>query len=152
MRFRTLKQQKQTPKSKKVAILYAKYPQRVKALITDMFIIYMPIMFFLTYVVMGGKDELQDSSIAPLIATSLYGMIYALFLSKTGQTPGKKAYEIKVVDYKSQENLSFLMALFRFVTFLFSATTIVGLLFPFFRKDNKTLHDLMSGTIEIKVD
>ena len=56
-----------------------------------------------------------------------------------------------VVDYKSQENLSFIMALCRFVAFLFSATIIVGLLVPFFRKDNKALHDLICGTIEINV-
>ena len=152
MRFRKLKQKKQTDKPTKIKILYAKYPQRVKALITDMFMIYIPIMFFITYVVLSGKDDMQNSTLAPLLATSIYGIIYALFLSKTGQTPGKKAYDIKVVDYKSQENLSFFMALFRFVAFLFSATIIVGLFLPFFRQDNKTLHDLICGTIEIKVD
>ncbi|SFV55585.1 Putative integral membrane protein [hydrothermal vent metagenome] len=115
-----------------------------------MFMIYMPIMFFITYVILSGKDALQHSSLAPLIATSLYGIIYAIFLSKSGQTPGKKAYDIKVVDYKTQENLSFMIALCRFFAFLFSATIIIGLLVPFFRKDNKALHDLICGTIEIK--
>ena len=151
MKFRKLKKKIQTPKRKKIKILYARYPDRIKAFITDMFMIYMPIMFFITYVLLNGKDDLQSSSIAPFLATSLYGIIYALFLSKTGQTPGKKAYDIKVVDYKSQEKLSFFIALFRFVAFLFSATIIIGLLVPFFRKDNKTLHDLICGTIEIKV-
>ncbi|PHQ55196.1 MAG: transporter [Sulfurimonas sp.] len=151
MKFRKLKQKKQTSKPRKVNILYARYPHRIKALITDMFMIYMPIMFFITYVALSGKDALQSSSLAPLIATSLYGIIYSIFLSKTGQTPGKKAYDIKVVDYKSQKNLSFIMALLRFIAFLFSATTIVGLFIPFFRKDNKTLHDLICGTIEIKI-
>ncbi|CAI6148892.1 MAG: hypothetical protein SPLUMA2_SPLUMAMAG2_01453 [uncultured Sulfurimonas sp.] len=150
MNFRKLKQKKQTNKPTKVNILYARYPDRIKALITDIFMIYMPIMFFITYIVLSGKDALQSSNEAPLIATSLYGVIYAIFLSKTGQTPGKKAYNIKIVDYKSQENLSFIMALLRFIVFLFSATTIVGLFIPFFRKDNKALHDLICGTIEIK--
>jgi len=149
MRFRKLKQQKQDKKPSKVKILYAKYPDRVKALITDMFMIYMPIMFLITYAFLGGKDELQDSTIAPLIATLIYGVIYALFLSKTGQTPGKKAYGIKVVIYKTQEKVSFIGGVWRFVAFLLSATSIVGLLLPFFRKDNKALHDLLSSTIEI---
>ncbi len=152
MRFRKLKQNNKTTKAVKVKILYARYPDRIKALITDMFMIYMPIMFFITYIFLDGKEDLQDSTLAPLLATLLYGIIYALFLSKTGQTPGKKAYEIKVVNYKSQENLSFFMAFFRFIAFLFSATIIVGLFVPFFRKDNKALHDLICGSIEIKVN
>jgi len=149
MRFRKLKQLKQDKKPSKVQILYAKYPDRVKALITDMFMIYMPIMFLITYAVVGGKDALQESTLAPLIATGIYGVIYALFLSKTGQTPGKKAYGIKVVIYKTQEKVSFFGGIWRFVAFLISATSIVGLLLPFFRKDNKALHDLLSSTIEI---
>ncbi|MDF1878360.1 RDD family protein [Sulfurimonas sp. SAG-AH-194-C20] len=149
MRFRNLKNKK--TKVKKVKILYATYPQRIKALITDMFMIYMPIMFLITYVILNGKDELHNSELAPLIATLLYALIYAIFVSKSGQTPGKKANAIKVVDYKSQENLSFMMSICRFIAFLFSATIIIGLLVPFFRKDNKALHDLICGSIEIKV-
>jgi len=149
MRFRKLKKQTKENKPTKVKILYARYPDRIKAFITDMFMIYAPIMYILTYAVLGGKDELQASTLAPLIATTIYGVIYALFLSKTGQTPGKKAYEIKVVDYKTQEKISFLKAFIRFIAFLFSATILIGLLLPIFRKDNKMLHDLICSTIEI---
>ncbi len=149
MRFRKLKKQTKENKPTKVKILYARYPDRIKAFITDMFMIYAPIMYILTYLVLGGKDEFQASTLAPLIATTMYGIIYALFLSKTGQTPGKKAYEIKVVDYKTQKNISFVKAFIRFVAFLFSATILVGLLLPIFRKDNKMLHDLICSTIEI---
>ncbi len=152
MRFRKLKQQKKENKPRKVKILYARYPDRVKAVITDLFLIYMPIMYATTYLVLGGREDLQNSQIAPAIAVILYGVIYALFLSKTGQTPGKKAYAIKVVVYKTQENLSLFMAFVRFFTFLFTATTILGLFTPFLRKDNKMLHDLLCGTIEIKVE
>ena len=150
MRFRKLKQQKKKNKPSKVKILYARYPDRVKALITDLFMIYMPIMFIITYGFLNGKDEFADSQLAPLIGTFIYGLIYALFLSKSGQTPGKKAYEIKVVNYNTLEKLSFTSAFIRFIAFLFSATIIVGLLFPFFRKDNKALHDLICSSIEIK--
>ncbi len=152
MRFRKLKQQKKQNRPTKVKILYARYPDRIKALITDMFLIYMPIMYATTYLVLGGREALQNSQVAPAIAVLLYGVIYALFLSKTGQTPGKKAYGIKVVTYKTQENLSLFMAFLRFLAFLFTATTILGLFTPFLRKDNKMLHDLICGTIEIKVE
>ena len=149
MRFRKLKKQTKEKQPSKVKILYARYPDRIKAFITDMFMIYAPIMYILTYLILGGKDEFQASTLAPLIATTIYGVIYALFLSKTGQTPGKKAYEIKVVDYKTQEKISFFKAFIRFIAFLFSATILIGLLLPIFRKDNKMLHDLICSTIEI---
>jgi uncharacterized RDD family membrane protein YckC len=86
------------------------------------------------------------------MGVTLYGFIYAILLSKFGQTPGKKAYEIKVVDDKSGEYISFFKALLRFLSFLFTATTLLGLFLPFYRKDKKGLHDLICGTIVVVVE
>ena len=150
MRFRDLKKQSQKNNQIKNEIPAHKdagYIDRIKAFITDMFMIYMPILYILAYVVLDGKDAFQDSSSAQLIGVSVYAFIYSLFLSKTGQTPGKKAYTIKVVDARTHEKISFIRAVWRFIAFLFSATIAVGLLLPFFRKDNKTLHDLMANTV-----
>jgi len=151
MRFRKLKKQTKQKKEPKVTIFYASYPDRIKALITDLFMIYAPILYLITYVIMDGKEAFQSSQIAPLAGVVLYGLIYAVLLAKFGQTPGKKAYNIKVVDDKSLNNISFLRAFLRFIAFLFSATIIIGLLFPFYRKDKKALHDILCHTIEIKV-
>lgn len=150
MRFRELKKQSQKPKNSentKPSHIDANYVDRVKALITDMFMIYIPILYIITYVVLDGKDSFQASGVAQLIGVSLYALIYAVFLTKTGQTPGKKAYTIKVVDAVTYKKLSFPRALWRFIAFLVSATIGIGLLLPFFRKDNKALHDLMSNTV-----
>jgi len=155
MRFRKLKKQSKinstnnqdTPKIK-----YAKITDKIKAFITDMFMIYAPILYIITYVVMGGKDEFQESQIAPLIGVSLYALIYAVLLSKSGQTPGKKAYTIKVVDEIKQTNISFVRALCRFIIFLLGATVLVGLIVPFYRKDNKGLHDILCKTVEIEIE
>ena len=155
MRFRDLKkrvansdEQQNIPK-----IDYARYTDRIKALITDMFMIYAPILYIITYVFLDGKDEFQASQIAPLVGVSLYGLIYALLVAKFGQTPGKKAYFIKVVDAKTLKPIGFLRALWRFVAFLFTGTTFLGLFLPFFRNkyknDNKALHDLMANTLVI---
>ena len=100
---------------------------------------------------MGGKEEFQESQLAPLIGVSLYGFIYAMLLSKFGQTPGKKAYTIKVVDDTTYKEISFFRALFRFVAFLFSATILIGLFTGFYRKDKKPLHDILCNTVEIEV-
>ena len=150
MRFRDLKKQSQKNNHKTVKTpLYqeARYVDRIKALITDMFMIYIPILYIITYLVLGGKDDFQDSWIGQLVGVSLYAIIYATFLARTGQTPGKKAYTIRVVDSKKYEKISFLRSLWRFVAFLFSATIGVGLFVPFFREDNRALHDLMAGTV-----
>jgi uncharacterized RDD family membrane protein YckC len=156
MRFRKLKKQsKQTKTSKHSNVKtlpYARISDKIKAFITDMFMIYMPILYIITYVIMGGKDAFQASNIAPLLGVSMYGIIYSLFIMKSGQTPGKKAYTIKVVDSKTLKNLSFIKAFISFFVFLLSATFLIGLIFPFFRKDRKSIHDLVCNTVEIEVE
>jgi len=150
MRFRDIKKQQKQQKTKPtITVKYATYPDRIKALITDMFMIYAPILYLIAYVVMGGKDEFQSSQLAPLLGVTLYGVIYALLIAKFGQTPGKKAYNLRVVDDKNYENIGFFKALCRFIAFLFSATILFGLLTPFYREDKKGLHDIICSTVEI---
>ncbi len=151
MRFRELKKQQHKTKQQEETrkYTYAKYIDRVKALITDMFMIYAPILYLITYVIMNGKDEFQSSQLAPLVAITLYGLVYAVLVSKFGQTPGKKAYTIKVVDDKTGKSISFLRALCRFIAFLFSATVLLGVLIPFYRKDKKALHDILCKTLVV---
>ena len=114
-----------------------------------MFMIYAPILYVTAYVIMDGKDDFQSSQLAPLLGVTIYGLIYALLLSKFGQTPGKRAYEIKVVDAKSGEFIGFFKSILRFLAFLFTATTLLGLLLPLYRKDKKALHDLIVGTLVV---
>ena len=152
MRFRNLKNNSRTNEKKEPQkLIYAPYSYRVKAFITDMFMIYAPILYAITYVVMSGKDDFQSSQLAPFFGVALYGVIYATLLAKFGQTPGKKAYDIKVVDDKDGQNIGFFRAVYRFVLFLFTATTLLGLFIPFYRRDKKALHDLVCGTIVVAI-
>lgn len=116
-----------------------------------MFMIYVPILYLMAYGVMDGKDDFLSSQMAPFVAVALYGFIYATLLWKFGQTPGKKAYTMKVVDFKTQKNISFLRALLRFIAFLFSATTLLGLLVPLYTKDKRSLHDFLASTVVVRV-
>ena len=152
MRFRNLKKQsknKQISTSVKEKLLYPTYPDRIKAFITDMFMIYIPLLYIIAYIVLDGKDDFQASSEAQFVAVALYATIYALFISISGQTPGKKAYTMQVVDAKTHKKISFLRALWRYIAFLLSATSLLGLLLPLYRKDKKALHDIMSASINI---
>jgi uncharacterized RDD family membrane protein YckC len=153
MRFRNLKKQSKKNSDTtrvKPKYIYARYTDRVKAFITDMFMIYIPTLYAITYVALNGKEDFQASWIAQLSGVLVYALIYSIFLSKSGQTPGKRAYDIKVVDAKTGEQISFLRALLRFFSFLVSATVLLGVLLPFFRKDRKSLHDLMASTLVVK--
>ena len=154
MRFRKLKNQKNHPKKsqtqEKKSYLVSSYTARIKAFIIDMFMVYAPILYILTYLILDGKEAFLSSELAPLFGVTLYGLIYAFLLSKFGQTPGKKAYGLRVLNARDGKNISFFQAILRFVGFLFSATILIGLLFPLYRKDKKGLHDLIASTIEVK--
>lgn len=150
MKFRKLKKNSKIKKEFCAPkYIYAPYSFRVKSFIVDLFMIYAPILYIITYVVMNGKDDFQSSQLAPFAGVTVYAIIYAFLLSRFGQTPGKKAYDMRVVDDKSGENISFVRALFRFIAFLFTATTLLGLVVPFYRKDKKALHDLVCKTIVV---
>lgn len=149
MRFRNLKKQTATKSEPVVAerIVFARFTDRIKALIIDLFMIYIPTLYIITYVVMDGKESFQSSQLAPFIGVLIYGIVYAILLSLFGQTPGKKAYNIQVVDSKKYENIMLFRGIWRFFTFLFTATTLLGLFLPLIRKDKRALHDILSGTI-----
>lgn len=150
MRFRNIKKSIKHSEAKiRPKYIYANYALRVKAFITDIFMIYAPILYVIAYVAMNGKDDFQSSQVAPLMGVILYGLIYGVLIGKFGQTPGKKAYEIKVVDDKSGEYIGFFRALWRFFLFLFTATTMLGLFLPLYRRDKKALHDLICGTFVV---
>jgi len=157
MRWRDVKQGKKTLKSqvdtKKVSKTqnFASVGDRIKAFLTDMFMIMMPIAYIMTYVIMDGKDDFQSSPSARWAISIIFGAIVVIFWVKSGQTPGYKAYNIQVVDQNTKQKPGFAKALLRYIFFLFSAMTIFGLLTAFFRKDKKTLHDLLSGTYASRI-
>jgi len=119
---------------------------RIKAFITDMFMIMMPIMYITTYIIMDGKDDFQASDMAHWITMAVYGSIIIAFWVFKGQTPGFKAYDIILVDDKTQQKLGVVKATLRYILFIFSAVSIIGFLLPFFRKDKKTFQDLVMQT------
>jgi len=151
-RWRDIKKGKKTkviskPKKVKKDMVISVNPfVRVKAFITDMFMIMMPILYIATYVIMNGKDDFQNNSGAHLLTTTLFGIVSIIFWVKKGQTPGLKAYELKLIDDTTKKNVTTGIAISRYILFLVSATTILGVILPFFREDKKTFHDLILKT------
>jgi uncharacterized RDD family membrane protein YckC len=56
-----------------------------------------------------------------------------------------------LIDDNTKKPLSYPLAIARYLMFIFSAVTIVGVLLPFFRKDKKTLQDLLMQTSVIQI-
>ena len=131
------------------SVTSAPIPQRIKAFVVDMFMIMMPIMYVTTYLIMNGKDDFQGSEEARWITAFVYGLIIILFWIVKGQTPGLKAYSLILLDSKTQNKISLPKAIIRYIIFLFSATTILLTFIPFFRKDKKTIQDILTNTIVI---
>jgi len=159
-RFRDVKQGKavQEPKilskqetAKKGAQAYnAPIVLKAKAFVTDAFMLLMPIMYVVFYLVMDGREGFaQDMLMGWVYILTPLILIQTLFMSITGQTPGYRAYNLMVIDESTQEKPSFLVALFRNASAVLSLFTILGWALMFFRKDKKNLHDLLSATTVI---
>ncbi len=119
---------------------------RLKAFVVDMFMIMMPIMYITTYIVFGTKEQMQANDTAHWATAGVFGVIVVLFWLLKGQTPGMKAYDIKVVDNTNKQNISLAQAVNRYLIFILTAITIVLLFVPFFKKNKKMLHDTMTNS------
>ena len=158
VRFREVRQGKKSrPSAKhtsgKPAQNYAAAGVKVKAFLTDAFMLLMPIMYIVFYLVMDGREGFAAhrllgwvSILLPLI------VIQTLFMYISSQTPGYRAYGIKVIDDKTKEKPSLFSIVFRNLSAVLSLFTIAGWVMMFFRKDSKTLHDLLSATAVVTAD
>jgi len=151
-RFRAVKQGKVQVENPKVTHKstndnYASVGMKIKAFLTDAFMLLMPIMYVVFYLLMDGREGFAEHKLLgwfyillPLV------IVQTIFMYKTGQTPGYRAYNITVIDENTKEKPTLFILLFRNLAAILSLFTILGWALMFFRKDNKTLHDLLSAT------
>lgn len=119
---------------------------RIKAFIVDIFMIYIPILYVTAYIVLDGKDDFLSNETAIFVDVFLFGLILIVFWVAKGQSPGYKAYDLHVIDTRTKKKPLFFRALMRYICFLLSGATFLGLFVVFFRKDRMHLHDLLSNT------
>lgn len=128
----------------------ASIPLRLKAFLTDTFLITTPILYIVIYLIMGsGEAFAQNRSLGWGIIFAVHAIIILIFWLKNGQTPGLKAYEIKLVDNLTKQRVSVIQVLIRYLATLFAVVSIFLLFIPFFNKDKKTFQDIFSNTIII---
>ncbi len=128
----------------------ASIPSRLKAFFTDTFLITTPIFYIVIYLIMGsGAEFAQNRALGWGIIFAIHATIILIFWLKNGQTPGLRAYDIKLVDNITKQRVSVIQVLVRYATTLFAVISIFLLFIPFFNKDKKTFQDILSNTIII---
>ncbi len=123
---------------------------RLKAFLTDTFLITTPIFYIVIYLIMGsGAGVAENRGLGWGIIFGVHATIILIFWLKNGQTPGLKAYDIKLVDNITKQRVSVIQVLVRYLTTLIAVVSIFLLFIPFFNKDKKTFQDILSNTIII---
>lgn len=120
---------------------------RLKAFLTDTFLITTPIFYLVIYFIMGGGEEFsQNRAGGWSLILALHFTVIVFFWIKKGQTPGLKAYSLKIIQSKTQHKVSIGNATVRYVSTLFAVCSLFLLLIPFFREDKRTFQDIFSNT------
>ncbi|MCT7484846.1 RDD family protein [Aliarcobacter cryaerophilus] len=121
--------------------------KRFKAFLTDTFLITTPILYIVIYLIMGsGQEFAENRSLGWGIIFTVHFIIIAIFWLKNGQTPGLKAYDLKLVDSKTETRVSVLQTIIRYSATLFSIISIFFIFTPFVNKEKKTFQDIVSNT------
>ncbi|WP_121021759.1 RDD family protein [Helicobacter vulpis] len=119
---------------------------RLKALLVDIFMLYTPLLYFSAYVILGSAQSFRTHQGVIFACVGVYGLISALFVAVSGQTPGWRYVGLKLVDSKSGGRVGFWRAWGRFGLWLVVASTLVGLFTPFFTRHKRLLHDVLCRT------
>ena len=128
----------------------ASLSSRLKAFLTDTFLITTPIFYIVIYLIMGsGAEFAQNRSMGWGIIFFVHALLILIFWLKNGQTPGLKAYDLKLVDNFSKQRVSVKQVVIRYTTTLIAVISIFLLFVPFFNKNKKTFQDILSNTIII---
>lgn len=166
MRWRKIKnnKNKDNNKTKTNSIIYATFISRLFAFVTDLFMIGLPvslvIMIFFGHDAMQGVsaiDVLEHKDVAPpnpwlsITQVGLSMLIYTLLWHRDGQSPGKKLARITIVNAKDYNKPTYIQLLIRFFAYFISFISLIGFFVGLFRKDNRALHDLLSGTAVVYV-
>lgn len=134
-----------TPPPKPIQKAQSYFFLRFKAFVIDLFMIYTPILYIVTYFILGSKEALWANQGAVLSCWALYGGIDSLLCSTLSQTPGMRAQELILTD-KNGQKVGFFRCFIRFVAWLVSLGLVFGFVFPFFRKDRLSFQDWLCQT------
>ncbi|MDQ7047118.1 MAG: RDD family protein [Sulfurovum sp.] len=142
-RFRNVKQGKALPtskiqKEKSSDNNYASVGLKIKAFLTDAFMLVMPIMYVVFYLVMDGREDFAKHMLMGWVYILLpLVLVQSIFMYFTGQTPGYRAYNITLIDEHTKEKPTLFVILFRNLSAILSLFTLIGWALMFLEKTTK---------------
>jgi uncharacterized RDD family membrane protein YckC len=120
---------------------------RLKAFLTDTFMITMPILYIVIYLVMGDREGFREHmGEGWLIILAAHFLVTMAFWALKNQTPGMKAYELFLIDSRTGGRPGIVKLVLRYVMLQVAILSFFGMFLPFFLKSRDGLHDLVSGT------
>lgn len=123
---------------------YAPAREKIKAFLTDSFMLLMPIMYIVFYLLMGSREEFaQNRAIGWLYILIPLIIVQTIFLWKTGQTPGYRAYNLTLINKNTKSKPTLFNILMRSILAVIS---IVTWPFMFFNKNRNSIHDILTNT------
>jgi len=151
MRWRTTKKGgKKEQKSTLPSYAIAPFQKRFKAFVVDSFMLLMPILYIVFYIIYGSREGFAAHMLQGwLLILVPYGIITIIFLKRNGQTPGYKAYDLALIDLNTGQNASVSHLFLRYILMLLTVGTIIGIFVPIMRKDKLSLYDLGSHSAPI---
>ena len=123
---------------------------RLKSFLVDTFMITMPIMYIVTYLIIGSLKDFSENRLFGWSLILIPHLIIIVFMwYKNSQTVGMKAYNIILVNFKDKKNIGLIQAFSRYIFMTISLFTIIPLFITLFTKDKRAIYDILSGTIII---
>ena len=150
-RFRDLKQGRititeQKKREKEPKIKFATKGDVFKAILTDSFMLWMPIVYIVFYFVFGSREAFGEHKLLGWIYILIpLAIVEIIFLAKSGQTPGMKAYNLKLISLYTNKKPSLSRIALRQILSKITFITF-GWIVLLFRRDGRNLHDLIVGT------
>lgn len=152
-RFRDTKQNRATKieEIEKPTIPFAPLGIKAKAFLTDIFMLMMPFFYISVYLIFDGLKDVANHRLEAWAYVLIpFLIILTIFMLKDeGRTPGARAQGLKVIEFHSLNSPSLFSIIFRNFSLLFSLFIPIFWFLPLFRKDKRTLHDLLSATCVI---
>jgi len=148
-RFRDIKQGKTTKikeKKERDNLNYVNKRDYFKAFLTDSFMLLMPIMYIVFYVVFSGRESFAEHKVLGWIYILLpLAIIESIFLIKSAQTPGMRAYNIKLIFLPTKQKPPVSTIVLRQILSKIAFLTFTWIVI-FFNKNSRTFQDIIAGT------
>jgi uncharacterized RDD family membrane protein YckC len=119
------------------------------ALLIDTFIILFPINLLIGLIF--GYETLKNphNLKAGILQIVLYSLI-TIILWYFNKSAGKKGLNLFIVEANTFKKPPLWRLIIRFFSYFLSMISLIGFFIGLFRKDKRTLHDLISGTVVVR--